>query len=210
MAYKDLYRGKALWPGFRTPYIPDKFPWQISVLEPSFYWRMARDFSDSSDRSGRTSVPSPSVLAMAVNRKGGGWTLPELEEELLSQGRPRLNIYKKIILTSRFFVVNIDWAEQIRVVLHMYKAKKGTDHRAYKREAQERLSRWASDSVGAYRDFEMEKADYGKLPRLYYHKTGKYAPRNSKLAYRIIQDIRLCDDIFEPDKGNRSCFNKCK
>ena len=86
LAYKDLYRGKALWPGFRTPYIPDKFPWKISVLEPSFYWRMARDFSDSSDKSGRTAVPSPAVLARAVNRQGESVTLPALEEELLSPG----------------------------------------------------------------------------------------------------------------------------
>ena len=86
LAYKDLYRGKALWPGFRTPYIPDKFPWKISVLEPSFYWRMARDFSDSSDESGQTAVPSPTILARAVNRKSDSCTLPELEEELLSPG----------------------------------------------------------------------------------------------------------------------------
>lgn len=109
-----------------------------------------------------------------------------------------------------YFDVDLDWAEQTRVVLHMYRIRKGIDHKAYRRDAKERLSQWASDSVGIYRDFEMEKADYGKLPRLYYHKSGKYAPRNTKLAYRITQDIRLCDDIFEPDKGNRSCFNKCK
>jgi len=108
------------------------------------------------------------------------------------------------------FISNSEWAEQTRVVLYMYKARKGVDYTAYGQEAQERLAHWASDSVGAYREFETEKADYGKLPRLYYHKTGKYAPRNKRLAHRIIQDTRLCDDLFEPDKGNRSCFNKCK
>ena len=181
--YSDLFQGRAMWPGFRTAYIPDKFPWKVSILEPSFYWRMVRDFSNSSDRS---AVPAAAVLSLMANRKSG-WTLRQLEDKLLSP----------------------EWDDRTRVVLHMYRATKRGDRDALMKAHEERVALWADDSVGAYREFEIEKKEYGQLPKIVYRADAD-SPHNFKLARRILNDVRLCANVFEPDQGNRSCFNKCK
>jgi hypothetical protein len=66
------------------------------------------------------------------------------------------------------------------------------------------LQAWAIDSVGTYEAYKSESRNYFPMPRL-----NKSPVQNSKLAYNIIQDTRLCSGIFERMKGNRSCFDKC-
>jgi hypothetical protein len=45
------YRNQSLWPGFRVVSVSDEL--RVSVLEPSYYWRMHRDYD---------SAPSPSIV----------------------------------------------------------------------------------------------------------------------------------------------------
>jgi len=185
--YSDLFLGRALWPGFRTVHLADHLlPHSLSILEPSFYWRMARDFSDSHNAS----VPEPEVLSLT---SGGGkrLTLRQVEAALLAR------------------------SDQTRVVLHMYSpadANSGGDHRMRKqkiKKAAENLAQWSADSVGSYGQFESERLTYVELPKLDYRRSRK-AVRYTDIAHSIVQNSRLCDNFFEPDQGNRSCFNKCK
>mmetsp|Transcript_22413 Transcript_22413/g.30684 ORF Transcript_22413/g.30684 Transcript_22413/m.30684 type:complete len:292 (+) Transcript_22413:734-1609(+) len=185
--YSDLFLDRALWPGFRTVHLADHLlPHSLSILEPSFYWRMARDFSDVHGAS----VPEAKVLSLA----GGGrkrLALRQVENELLALH------------------------DHTRVVLHVYSSADGSgEDRTIREEkikkAAERVAQWSADSVGSYGQFESERSTYAELPKLDYRRSHNKHVRYTDIARSIVQNSRLCDNFFVPDQGNRSCFNKCK
>lgn len=69
------------------------------------------------------------------------------------------------------------------------------------------LSIWSQDSVGKYRSYPEEYRDYGILPNIK-KEINEIKYRN--LAERILQETRLCDNFFQFNRGNRSCFDKCR
>jgi hypothetical protein len=175
-AYKyHLYKKKAMWPGFRVVYVPSEFSIKVNVLEPSFYWRMRRDFSDGIN----IIVPEPLIVSFHTPN-----FLRTIEEKLLSK---TINNFPRIIL--------------------QFQSKENEREDNYEREL-EKLKSWSSDSVGSYDDFISEKDKYGVIPLLSYKREAKQV-RFLKLAHEIVQNIRLCESIFVPDRGNRSCFDKC-
>ena len=80
-------------------------------------------------------------------------------------------------------------------------------------DQESRISEWASDSVGNYDDYYIERKRYKALPKLTFLTNSgmknSQLVKNAQLAYEIVQNIRLCDHIFVPNRGNRSCFDKC-
>eukprot|EP01038_Epipyxis_sp_PR26KG_P005872 gene5872-8097_t len=170
----DLYKGRALWPGFRVAFFMNKFNYPIDILEPSFYWRIQRDYSQNNNNYINNNNPKPHILSFSNKKK-----LIEIENLLLSS----------------------DVLNQKRIVLHFHN-NYINDNKVVS-EIESQLMDWAADSVGSYDSYAIETDRYFEMPGL------KKSMKNKDLANNIIQNVRLCKDIFEPKMGNRSCFDKC-
>lgn len=101
-----------------------------------------------------------------------------------------------------------------------------------------RVSKWATDSVGRYETYAVESARYGQLPKLQastysvslrgdkldelsattitmrrqqqqQHQQDHQLVRHPVAAQSIVQNVRLCSRLMNPNLGNRSCFDKC-
>lgn len=76
-----------------------------------------------------------------------------------------------------------------------------------------RVLDWSENSVGTYPEsYEAETHRYGKLPFLGGPFSGAINSALSMpgVAQDIIDDVRLCSQLLNPNMGNRSCFDKCK
>lgn len=69
-------------------------------------------------------------------------------------------------------------------------------------EAQRRLTIWASDSVGVYEPYAVERARYDSMPSV-------KDIRNERGVSELLLGMRNCGDIFGRLKGNRTCFQIC-
>lgn len=79
-----------------------------------------------------------------------------------------------------------------RIVIHMKPHKTSESDEQISR----RISRWAQDSVGIFEEpYEAEVRRYRKIP---YHTDGKTR-----------KSVYACQNIFQPYRGNRSCFGVC-
>lgn len=182
----ELYRGAALWPGFRVAFFKKVFQLPVQILEPAFYWRVQRDYTTAED----TEVPQPTVVSLGNLSE---FTMGAIEEHLASE---HLNEIPRIVLhvpptpSKRFPDVNQYADEDLELVAA-------------------RLSRWAADSVGLFEGtYALESKRYGSLPDLG-TKRARIKPTLSEAAYSLVHDVRLCDQVMSPNLGNRSCFDKC-
>lgn len=187
----QLFDGQAMWPGFRTAYIKKGFPHKVDLLEPAFYWRVRRDYVKHSAGGGgegdHGEVPAPSVVSL--HELSLPMTLNDVEVLLLSDA----------------------WRQRPRIVLHV--PPRELHGSPPDEETLRRILRWAEDSVGRYEgNYDIETRRYGQLPNL---GEGRGSTRTQRLtrpevAQRIIDDVRLCNQVMNPNMGNRSCFDKCK
>ena len=70
-----------------------------------------------------------------------------------------------------------------------------------------RVSQWARDSVGLFaRPFDQELADYGVIPSV---KEARHVSDYMSTTHMVINEMRTCEGIFSPLKGNRTCFQIC-
>lgn len=183
---RPVYRNQTLWPGFRVLFLKPKGKGkngepvvQVEIAEPSFYWRVKRDYASAS-----RPVPRPHIISApeTVTMKG--------LEKLLSQPEN---------------------AAAPRVVLHVYSSFK--TKATVKQDEESLLTyqvQWAQDSVGRFLSFEQEALIDRKLPEV---DMAEFDPESEliqrNLAHDIVQNSRLCANILQRMKGNRSCFDKC-
>lgn len=225
----ESYRERALWPAFRVAFFKKEFNLKIDIVEPAFYWRIARDYP-SSTYSG-ISIPKPTVvdlgLALTTNRALAG--SEKDDDNILSIHR-----IEELLNQDNLF------RNAHRLVLHMpgkkrLKNLKQSPRLALNSTIIRQLIEWASDSVGGYRSFAEESEDYGTLPALnerwsvsnkkgslYLNNKRKqrddkittaleksHQPSDALAANQLVHNVRLCAKIMHPNKGNRSCFDKC-
>lgn len=180
----QLFAGNALWPGFRVAFFKKTFTHPVQILEPAFYWRVRRDYAQGYyEMSNATVVSLHSVKPYSINA---------VERLLLSEELhhiPRIVLYAAHNQGDN----NMDTAPDIETLL--------------------RVLQWSEDSVGMYPEsYDTETRRYGKLPQL----GGPYSGANTsalsmpEVAQDIINDVRLCNQLLNPNMGNRSCFDKCK
>lgn len=63
---------------------------------------------------------------------------------------------------------------------------------------------WVNDSVGLFsRPYSEMLVGYGRVPSV-------KQIRQDPLAFEVLQSMRNCAKIFNPSKGNRTCFQICK
>jgi hypothetical protein len=160
-------------------------PSLLSTVEPAYYWRVRRDYSEY--------VPDPTVVAFFKSAE-----LPDLERHLLSleiTDIPRIVLHMERGSRKRqnnFKGVNY---KNTQVVWNLHNITAG------------RLHAWASDSVGTYKTFSKEEDEYIPLPRLLF--AMKRSREKNMLRDVIIGDVRPCRGILQANHGNRSCFDKC-
>ena len=69
---------------------------------------------------------------------------------------------------------------------------------------------WAADSVGKFMDFPAEVLVDRKLPEI---DEAAWQPEEEELqrglTKHVMQNTRLCANILQRMRGNRSCFDKC-
>ena len=72
------------------------------------------------------------------------------------------------------------------------------------------LRAWSEDSVGKFLDFNLEALVDRKMPEL---DEAEFEPEREEqqrsLARNIVQNTRLCGNILDRMRGNRSCMDKC-
>lgn len=188
----DTFRGRVLWPSFRVPFFKDEFPYSLDVLEPAYYWRIARDYFTGKAEL----IPRPKVLNVnhfSVSEENK-LTVKVIEEMLLS---PEYNEEPRIVLS---ILGGNNYEHE-----HFGKSNAG-DRSALDPEI---VEKWAMDSVGGYRSYEEEFQHYGQLPKLSYESGSDRKVLQPEVAKNIIRESRLCAELFRFDRGNRSCFNKC-
>jgi hypothetical protein len=92
-------------------------------------------------------------------------------------------------------------ADSPRLVLNV----PSSSHSSRLEKDTERLSKWAKDSVGLFElPYREELRRYNRLPSI------KDVSRTYPQVESLIGGLRLCDDIFTPHKGNRTCFQICE
>lgn len=212
----DLYQNQSIWPWFRILYYKQSLslPTTLSVIEPSYYWRIERDYFMNKGNL----IPRPYIIPFYnfLNKRNypskdfqqyqtnfnkddpnhavNPLTVRDIEEKLLS---PSIRKMSRVVLNVLPFIYKIDSAKTTQL-----------NHR---------LFNWAMDSVGKFADYETELGEYELLPKL----IGKSSAglrgdsnycgdcRYPKIAEPLVKETRLCDVLYRFDNGNRSCFNKC-
>ena len=81
-------------------------------------------------------------------------------------------------------------------------------------EETRRLLGWSADYSGyAYGTYERELESYYELPALL-RRGGRWdvaaGEAQQESAQLVVDSVRPCASIFERQRGNRSCFDKCK
>lgn len=180
---RPIYRNHTLWPGFRVLFIKPLSN-NKQAAEPSVQVDIAEPafyWRVARDYASATPLPEPFVVSFPETA-----SIVALEKALSlpqNQAQPRL-------------------------VLHMY--PEATTEVAQIRKMQDSHAAWASDSVGRHTDFAAEVLEDRKLPELdeaAWHPEDEEAQRT--LTTKVIRNTRLCADILQRMKGNRSCFDKC-
>ena len=165
------YRGQVLWPGFRVTFLKrsaGRNELKVDVLEPSFYWRVNRDYD---------AVPAASFLYFDAAQD----SLADVLRQLRAVASPRVILHPNALARSP--------------ALEQQRQREETE-----------LRQWADDSVGLFAaGFELVRQRYRQLPSL---KTVRAEPL--PLVREVFNGMRLCNAIFDPPRGNRTCFQICK
>ena len=199
---RPVFLNQTLWPGFRVLYLKTKGGQKngesilrVEVAEPGFYWRVRNDYISATS----TSTSSPSFPASSTTPEPHIISFPEavtvrqLESTLAS---PMHDSFP-------------------RVVLHVHAPPSGVSLSSPS-ILQDMASlvahqvAWAEDSVGKFFDFNDEVLIDRKLPEL---DVAEFEPEKEDsqriLAADVIRHTRLCANILDRMRGNRSCFDKC-
>jgi len=205
---RPVFLNQTLWPGFRVLYLKTKGGQKngesilpVEVAEPGFYWRVRNDYitatfssssfastSSSSPSSEFSAIPEPHVISFPE-----AVTVRQLESTLSS---PMHDSFP-------------------RVVLHVHAPSSGVPLSSPS-ILQDMASlvayqvAWAEDSVGKFFDYNNEVLIDRKLPEL---DVAEFEPEREDsqrvLAADVIRHTRLCANILDRMRGNRSCFDKC-
>lgn len=191
----ELFEGRAMWPGFRIAFLkPGMF--HVDMLEPAFYWRVARDYLSDyvSPDGGPEQVPRPTVVTVP-----GGQV--RAAEELLQSEEYR---------DSSRVVLDVVPQQQVQQsAMRRDKNSMALPADTLDSDRIERLVRWADDSVGLFDAYEAESQRYEPLQALNFIKGKPTSALQTGVADTIVHEVRLCAHILGGDRGNRSCFDKC-
>jgi len=226
----ELFGGRAMWPGFRVAFFKKSFNLPVQILEPAFYWRMNRDYADadhgvispasesSFSSSSATMTSKPATVAPPVT------IVPLQDIPLQPYQHPTIHSIEKLLLSDKYHHIP-------RLVLQGVPgggtgggggggsggSSSGQRHLQQQHGSLNsalNLRKWAEDSVGLFESYEVESNRYSELPGLPRESDPARSGRLDDLsqphvAKVIIENVRLCERILNPNLGNRSCFDKC-
>jgi len=186
--YNDL----ALWPGFRVAKVTPNEVFDVEVLEPGYYFRVERDYLQSHQR-----LPDPHVVSLTTTKtKESEITLRKIIQKLLL---PATIKQPRVVLDLTFGIQHE--SDDIHEVV-------SRDDLRARMWLRTRVQQWARDSVGDFHSYAKEKEKYIPLP--YFSESDKTFLETDPLQVAIRKNVRTCASVFMEQRGNRSCFDKCK
>lgn len=178
------YQGnRTLWPGFRVANIASAV--RVSVLEPQYYWRLEKDYSDP--------VPAPQVVYFTK-----GESLVSIRKKLGDLGDiPRIVLHAK--------------PPRSRLRKGKNRGREGASEGAQE-DILNKLKAWADDSVGDFGDESFAElfAAYRSLPPLEKALSRLELAEEREMAQIVSKGVRTCYGVFGPSKGNSTCFQICE
>jgi hypothetical protein len=179
--YTEYFRDKIMWPWFRVPFFMKNFPFSdLQVIEPAYYWRIERDYLNTPED--KHWIPKPVLINITADKSltgGGNFDGRGISLKGVEKELLKHESIPRLVLNGHFY----DNLEK--------KSMRTID--------------WAADSVGGYGDFELESIDYIALPMMQPYSDVGFP----SIAKYFVKDIRLCKNMFDFNRGNRSCFDKC-
>ena len=168
----------------------DKINATLPYLTPAaFYWRVQRDYDDAPpptvvlfDPQGPIDAVRAQIAAARAATPGGA---PRIVLQASSPHHPAAATAIPAFLRT----------------LKAAPAAPGTPD-----DLRQRALAWATDSVGLYPNYTTfgdELQRYGQLPSLAH-------ARGAPAVAPIVDNMRTCERVFQPPRGNRTCFQICE
>lgn len=170
------YKKKTLWPGFRVLKIKTELNLLTSVLEPSFYWRVDRDYG---------LPPEPKIIYFDPKVH----TIEDVRRLLLAADHRYSRIVLQVATLPKFMTehatrnikdVAADKSKDIQVLSN----SKKTELRNLMKEIEESTLRWAKDSVGVFSGY-------------YFQEITKYYPLMSVKQIRRLSNSAYASHVNE-------------
>jgi hypothetical protein len=209
---------------------------KVNQVEPAYYWRVKRDYTDtdtdtdtdadakaSSQPSNNSGVPEPTVISFTPDVP-----LSKIEEVLAAFTPDKISRLVIHMLPEIKRVTNLPQKAKYQQETYVSKTlenieeyQQPTKTDEWVREEQAKTKKWAQHSVGDFDTWEIESSKYQPLPSLVsiieiekekrQKKNKGYSNFGSRsiISKNILMNARLCTNIGERMKGNRSCFGKC-
>lgn len=211
----------------------------INILEPAFYWRISKDYESTPEpevlffdpsvdnmesilkmvqessniprivlHASRSSNVHPNNVVLGENNKrwGNDRTPPD-KRGLLSSNRHRNRRLKEKLssdlILKDYFSVAKEGVKDLSRHLSIENGPSDSELESMKN----RVALWSKDSVGIFsRPFDEELKDYGIIPSV---KAARQLSAYIDKTSMVINEMRTCEGIFAPLKGNRTCFQIC-
>jgi hypothetical protein len=218
-----------LWPGFRIAHFANLDKFKLDILEPAFYWRIRRDYCIRSDAAVRRTptkpqhvpdaalcIPSPTVLSVPDSYK-----LASIESRLLSSeysnvSRLVIGVYPRKSAVHKDIVEHAAWVRKLKIwaddsvgvfaPLNVEEDQYGIlpELKYDKNAVAVFFDKLGNNNVQRQMQQLLQMTSVGSIMNEASH------VRYMVLANEINRDVRLCANILDEPKGNRSCFDKCK
>ena len=160
----------------------------VQLLEPSFYWRVQRDYDN---------VPKPTILW--IDKNDDMQTIKKKIENLDSSNG---NSNSRIVISYR--VDNEEIESRRKNAEYVIDEEELFTISNEPLEGKEKcVIKWAEHSIGILQySFAAEKISYGALPSI-------KPVRKARGVQEVLQGMRNCKDVFGRLRGNRTCFQIC-
>jgi hypothetical protein len=226
-----LYRGQALFPAFRVALFKRNAQRQqmikVDVLEPgAFMWVQLTRSTPTALSSPAPCVPAPLFSCRGVATAAFYWRVQRDYEDappptvVLFDPKEPLDAVRARVVEAR---AAAGAGGAPRIVLHAsepHHPAAATAIPAFLRtlpatpavpatpdDLRARGSAWATDSVGLYPNYTTfgdEVRRYGQLPSL------MRVARGAPAVASVVDNMRTCERVFQPPRGNRTCFQICE
>lgn len=180
-----------LWPGFRVVFLKrtnGRNDLDVDILEPGFYWRIARDYDDPDDVTSVFYHPTKHSLL----------DIKDLLGQEAFHSATRVVLAPDHITGPTDIKISSSSSENIPEKV-----------RNYREQMTKLLKHWANNSIGIYpQPYSATIQQYRVLPEVKPARQDGDS-RDKDIVNQIMQGMRLCRNIFHPPVGNRTCFQVC-
>lgn len=213
----DKYKNQAMWPGFRIAFLKrvgGRNKLKVEILEPSYYWRIARDYDQP---------PQPHIIyyhphrddLTDIKRKvelaGKTYSRIVLHADPRHAGRQGRRRSKTQIASSlkddntRYLNSSVELSIGSSSLSLAERQSLSKEEQKIIKVLEESIFLWANDSVGIFNaPYSQLISSYSMIPSV-----KDIKDKGGASAQEVLQGMRTCAAIFGAHKGNRTCFQIC-